>query len=130
MASREVASGGVQIRSYRDLDVWQVGMDLVEGVYRLSVEFPADERFGLTSQIRRAAISIPSNIAEGHGRESTQDFIRFLRVAQGSLKEVETQAILALRLGQAPETQVDQVLALTDRLGRMIRGLVRSLQKR
>ncbi len=130
MANREVASGGMQIRSYRDLEVWQVGMELVERVYGLSAEFPAEERFGLTSQIRRAAISIPSNIAEGHGRESTQDFVRFLRIAQGSLKEVETQALLAQRLGQAPDTRVDQVLTLADRLGRMIRGLARSLQKR
>ena len=86
MANREVASGGAMIRSYRDLEVWQVGMELVEGVYQLSAEFPADERFGLTSQIRRAAISIPSNIAEGHGRESTQDFVRFLRIAQLRLR--------------------------------------------
>ena len=119
-----------RIRSFKDLEVWQVGMELVEEVYRFSAEFPSDERFGLTSQIRRASVSVPSNIAEGHGRESTQDFVRFLRMTQGSVKEVETQAMLCQRLGFASESDADRVLELADRVGRMTRGLIRSLQNR
>lgn len=119
-----------RIRSFKDLEVWQVGMELVEEVYRLSAAFPADERFGLTSQIRRASVSVPSNVAEGHGRESTQDFVRFLRMTQGSVKEVETQTILSRRLGFAQDDEADRVLELTDRVGRMTRALIRSLQNR
>lgn len=119
-----------RIRSCKDLEVWQVGMELVEEVYRFSAAFPPDERFGITSQIRRASVSVPSNIAEGHGRESTQDFIRFLRMAQGSIKEVETQALLSQRLGFARPGEGERVLELIDRVGRMTRALIRSLQNR
>ena len=86
------------IRSYRDLLVWQRGMGLAEGVYRLTCDFPADERFGLTSQARRAAISIPANIAEGHGRATRGAYANFLRIAHGSLKELETHLILGKML--------------------------------
>jgi four helix bundle protein len=83
------------INSYRDLRVWQDAMTLAESCYRLTRQFPRDELFGLTSQIRRAAASIPANVAEGHGRESTGNFVQSLRVAQGSLKELETHLLLA-----------------------------------
>lgn len=78
------------IKSYRDLTVWQHAMDLAESLYRVTSPFPKEEMFGLTSQIRRAAVSVAANIAEGHGRERTQSFIQFLRQSQGSLKELET----------------------------------------
>lgn len=87
-----------EIRSYRDLVVWQKGMDLVEGVYRVTKAFPKDEVYGLTSQIRRAVVSIPSNIAEGQSRMTSGEFIHFLGIARGSLAELETQIILAQRL--------------------------------
>jgi len=81
----------MEIKNYRDLRVWQSGMDLVVMVYELSDKFPAKEMYGLTSQIRRAAVSVPSNIAEGHTRESTQEYLHHLSIAQASLAEVETQ---------------------------------------
>jgi len=83
--------GEMEIKNYRDLRVWQSGMDLVVMVYELSDKFPAKEMYGLTSQIRRAAVSVPSNIAEGHTRESTKEYLHHLSIAQASLAEVETQ---------------------------------------
>ena len=87
------------LQSYRDLEVWQVGMDLAEQCYLTTRTFPRDELFGMTSQIRRAAGSIPANIAEGQGRESTKEFLHFLSIARGSLREVETHLILCCRVG-------------------------------
>ena len=87
------------VQHYRELIVWQKAMILVEAVYRATNDFPKTEIYGLTSQIRRAAVSIPSNIAEGQGRSTTRDFLHFLSVAQGSLMEVETQITIAKRLG-------------------------------
>jgi len=86
------------IRSYRDLHVWQRAVELVEEIYRVSARFPDDERYGLTSQIRKAAVSVPSNIAEGYGRRRTGHYVHHLDIANGSLKEVETQLIIAGRL--------------------------------
>jgi len=83
---------------HKDLDVWKYSMDLVEEIYRLTYKFPDSERYGLTSQIRRAAISIPSNIAEGAGRKSDKELIQFVSIALGSLTELETQYLIAVRL--------------------------------
>lgn len=106
------------IRSYRDLIVWQDAIQLAKVVYKLSAKFPSDERFGLTSQIRRAAVSIPSNIAEGHARKSTREYIRFVSIALGSLAELETQICLAVELEFCTQQQVDDVLKLAEILGR------------
>jgi four helix bundle protein len=116
------------INSYRDLRVWQDAMALAECCYRLTRQFPRDELFGLTSQIRRAAGSIPANIAEGHGRENTGSFVQHLRISQGSLKEMETHLLLADRVGILPEQDLQPVLAQCESLGKMIRALIRSLQ--
>jgi four helix bundle protein len=116
------------INSYRDLRVWQDAMTLAESCYRLTREFPRDELFGLTSQITRAAGSIPANIAEGHGRENTGSFVQHLRISQGSLKEMETHLLLADRVGIMPEQDLQPVLAQCESLGKMIRALIRSLQ--
>jgi len=105
-------------------------MDLSEACYVLTRSFPREEMFGLTSQIRRASASIPANIAEGHGRESTGDFIRALRILQGSLKELETHILLAVRVSLLAQTDAESILQSTDREGRMLRGLIRSLQDR
>ena len=118
------------IRSYRDLSVWRDGMALAADCYRLTRDFPKDELFGMTSQIRRAAASIPANIAEGHGRESTQTFIQFLRVAQGSLKELETHLLLSEQVQISSADAVRPLLEACDSLGRRIRALIRSLQGR
>jgi four helix bundle protein len=115
------------VRNYRDLIAWQKAMDFVEAVYHLSRDFPADERFALTNQIRRAAISVPSNIAEGEGRFSKPDFSRFLSISLGSLREAETQIEIALRLGYCNRDATTQSMSLADEVGRLIRGLANSL---
>jgi four helix bundle protein len=118
------------IRSYKDLDVWQVAMDVAAACYRLTAAFPDDERYGLTAQIRRAAVSIPANIAEGYGRDSTGAYVQFLRVAQGSQKELETLLLLAQRVQIGGSDDLATLLAETERVSRMLRNLVRSLQSR
>ena len=105
-------------------------MTIAEQVYRLTGCFPKDEIYGMTSQIRRAAVSIAANVAEGHGREHRGSFVQFLRIAQGSLKELETHLLLALRVNLAPPDTVEPVLAECDELGRMLRSLIRSVQRR
>jgi four helix bundle protein len=116
------------INSYRDLRVWQDAMTLAEACYRVIRRFPHDELFGLTSQIRRAAGSVPANIAEGHGRENTGNFVQHLRISQGSLKELETHMLLAERVGILPTPDLQPVLVQCDSLGKMLRALIRSLQ--
>ena len=121
---------GAAITSYQDLKVWQEAMTLAESCYELTRGFPKDEMYGMTSQIRRAAVSIAANIAEGHGRESTGSFVQFLRIAQGSLKELETHLILSGRVQLVNVAGVQPALDRCDGLGRMLRSLIRSLQSR
>jgi len=116
-------------QNYRDLIAWQKAMDLVEHVYGATAAFPPDERFGLTSQVRRAVVSVPSNIAEGQGRRSRSEFIHFLSVAHGSLRETETQLLIAMRLGYLDNAAGESVLAVSDEVGRLISGLARSLER-
>ena len=117
-------------RNYRDLIAWQKAMDLVEAVYRTTAEFPREECYGLTAQIRRAAVSIPSNIAEGQGRRTRKEFLRFLSIAHGSLREVETQVLIAERLGYiAPGARVNLLLASAE-VGRLVTGLSNQLLSR
>lgn len=111
----------------RELDVWKVSMDLVAEVYRATRSWPKEELYGLTSQIRRAAVSIPSNVAEGQGRNSTQEFLRFLGISYGSLMEVQTQLLIAERLGFLDGTQAKEVVQLAERVAKLINGLKRSL---
>jgi four helix bundle protein len=118
------------ISSYRDLKVWQAAISLAKSVYELTAQFPSAELYGLTSQARRAAVSIAANIAEGHGRDTTGAFVQFLRVAQGSLKELETHLILSKELAFAPSDRVTTLLEQCDEIGRMTRALVRSLQEK
>jgi four helix bundle protein len=115
------------ISSYRDLIAWQKAMDLVVTVYQATEPYPNREMFGLTNQSRRAAVSVPSNIAEGQGRGSTKDYVHFLRIARGSLQELETQLILAQRLGFLPDSHLESLLAQSDEVSRIISGLIRSL---
>ena len=117
------------VRSYRDLEVWQRGVDLVERIYKLTPSFPSEEKFGLTAQIRGAAVSIPSNIAEGWGRDSTKDYVRFVRIARSSLFEVETQLIIAHRLGYLNEDELKTSLQETEVESRMLLSLIRSLKR-
>jgi four helix bundle protein len=107
-------------QSVQRLKVWQKSMDLVETAYKLSSRLPLDERFGLISQIRRAATSVPANIAEGFGRWNARDFARFTAIASGSLRELETHLIIVQRLGYLDKAAVDGALRLTDDLSRML----------
>jgi four helix bundle protein len=118
------------IRSYKDLEVWQAAMDLVEQCYKLTAKFPRDEVFGLTAQIRRASVSIAANIAEGYGRETTGSFIQFLRVAQGSVKELETHWMIADRVGLVTEGETASLLKTCESLGKMMRNLIRALERK
>ena len=122
-------SAGPPIKSYRDLRVWQESMTLAVECYQLTRAFPKEEMFGLSSQIRRSAASIPANIAEGHGRENTQSFIQYLRIAQGSLKESETHLLLAERVGLFVKENIEAVLRRCEAIGKMIRLLIRALQQ-
>jgi four helix bundle protein len=117
------------IESYRDLRVWREAMDLAEACYRLTAKFPRDELFGMTAQIRRASVSIPANIAEGYGRNSKGAYGQFLKVAQGSLKELETHLLLVERVGLATNDVTAPILASCDSLGRMLRSLIRSVER-
>lgn len=112
---------------YRDLLVWQSAMKIAEDVYLLTENLPKHEMFSLTNQLRRAVISIPSNIAEGHGRNSAKEFNHFLGIALGSLAELETQLLLAIRLKYMTETQLSNVLKNTDETAKMLKGLQKSL---
>ncbi len=118
----------MQIKSYRDLDVWKKAVALVTEIYRVTATFPKEETYGLTSQIRRSSISIPSNIAEGRGKRSTGDFIRFLNIAYGSLSEVETQLIIASNLHLMDATTMESLLESTSEIARMLNGLISSLE--
>jgi four helix bundle protein len=114
-------------RNYSDLIAWQKAMDLVEMVYQATRQFPKEEVYGLTNQLRRAVVSVPSNIAEGQGRNSDNDFRRFLAIGHGSLREVETQIMIARRLQCINEAQAERLLNLTGEVGRLINGLSNSL---
>ena len=103
-------------------------MDLAEAACRLTSQFPKHEIYGLTAQVRRAAVSVPANIAEGYGRESRGAYVQFLRVAQGSVKELETHLLLATRIELVSHTAVDPVMTQCETIGKMLRGLIRSLQ--
>ncbi|MBN9304272.1 MAG: four helix bundle protein [Devosia sp. 67-54] len=118
-----------EIRDYRDLIVWQEAMEIAEMVYSLTRAFPREEAYGLVSQMRRSAVSIPSNIAEGFGRAQRRSFVQFLRIAQGSLKELETQAQLAARIGMLDVEGLSDLLDRSERLGRRLVQFVRSLER-
>ena len=115
------------IESYRDLDVWQLAMDIVVEIYRVTKMFPSDERFGLTSQLRRAAVSIPSNIAEGHSRLGAGEYRRFVSIARGSVGEVETQLAVAARLDLSTAELTASLDLQLGRLSKMLFSLYRRL---
>jgi len=118
------------IQSYRDLDVWQKAIALSVSCYRVTSELPKEELYGMTAQIRRASVSVAANIAEGHGREHTRTFIHFLRISQGSLKELETHLVLVEQIGLLAKERVQPLVTAADEVGRMLRALIRVLQAR
>ena len=118
------------VRSYRDLAIWKRATETCVQLYEVTKAFPADERFGLVTQMRRSAVSIPSNIAEGFGRGSAAEYVRFLRIAKGSLNELETQVTIATRLGFIAPGSGDELLEDLGEIGRMVGGLIRSLDSK
>jgi four helix bundle protein len=119
-----------ELHNHRDLKVWQISVDLVETVYRLSRNWPNHELYGLVSQARRASVSVPANIAEGAGRRSTGEFIQFVGIARGSLAELETLIVVASRLGYLEDGVSAHLLSDIAEVGRMLTGLMQSLRDR
>src|SRR5690242_11053213 len=117
-------------KSYRDLEVWQQAMLMVEAIYRQSVRSPAEERFGLLSQIRRAAVSVPANIAEGYARVHRAEYVHHLSIAQGSIAEIETLLAIAARLGYVKRAEALPVWTLLQQIGKMLRQMIVSLRRR
>ena len=120
----------MSIKSYRDLEVWQKAMDLVVECYKIAERFPKTEVYGLTSQLRRAAISVPANIAEGQGRSHTREFLNHLSIAYGSLMEVETHLQIAARLHYLDDSSIQSLLEKSAEIGRMLNGLIQSLNRK
>ena len=117
-----------RVERFTDLSVWQRAMELADGVYDATGAFPMSERFGLASQLRRAAVSVPSNIAEGWGRGRTKEYVQFLRYARGSLYEVETQLRIAARRGYIDPDRLSHLLGTIDEVSRMLAGLLKALR--
>ena len=117
------------VKSFRDLDVWHLGVELAETVYRVTARFPKAELFGLTSQMRRAAVSVPSNIAEGRARDSTREFLHFLAISRGSLAELDTQLELAIRLDYS-DSELDAARFQSEVLGKKLNRLHSSIRSK
>jgi four helix bundle protein len=126
---REVTKDELKAGGYQDLLVWQKGISLVKQIYILTGEFPADEKFGLTSQMRRAAVSIPSNIAEGQARHTTGEFIQFISYAEGSVAELNTQLVIAIEPGYCAQSKANDSFGLIAELRKMLNALRRAMQK-
>ncbi|HEX8735593.1 MAG TPA: four helix bundle protein [Pyrinomonadaceae bacterium] len=118
------------MRPHHNLDVWQKAVDFVIDIYRATEIFPKEERFGLISQLRRAAVSIPANIAEGAARKSEKEFLQFLSIAQGSASEVETELVIAFRLEFIDKSKYNELIESLDDISRMLNGLSNHLKKR
>lgn len=121
---------GLEMKCYRDLVVWKEGIDLVTNVYELSKDFPGEERYALCDQMRRAAVSIPANIAEGHARSSRKEFLYYLSISLGSLAELETHLTIASKLKYLALDRAENVLGQTNLLGKRIRSLQISLKQK
>jgi len=119
---------GYKSRSFRDLEVWKLAIAFVKKVYQTTNSFPPAENFGLINHIRRAAVSIPSNIAEGQGRNSTKEFKQFLAISLGSLAELETQLIIAQEIGYLISSELNPLLATLDRIRKMVKGLAKGIK--
>ena len=119
-----------RIKSYKDLVVWQKAIELVSDIYSISKTFPAEEKFGLVNQLNRAVVSIPSNIAEGWGRESSKNYLQFLRMSKGSLMEVETLVIISRNLNYIGEENFKRISDKIEEVGKILQGLIKSIQQK
>ena len=115
------------VKSYKDLTVWRRAVELSLAIYRLTASFPAEERFGITSQLRRAGVSVPSNIAEGYGRGSRKDYKQFLAIARGSTLEVQTQLFIANELGYCGLDPLNEAQKLSEEVSKMLYSLIQKL---
>jgi four helix bundle protein len=120
---------GEIMSNYKNLKVWADGVNFVVEIYKITARYPKEEKFGLVSQMRRAAVSIPSNIAEGATNRSKKEFSKFIRIAKGSLSELETQIIISFKLGFITEKSYNKIIEQSEQISRMLAGLVRSLKK-
>ena len=118
------------MHGYQDLKVWQLGMEMSVAIYRLTSTFPKHETYGLASQLQRAAVSVPSNIAEGHSRGATKDLIRFVNIAKGSLAELETQLLISRSLQYGSKDEINNLLSLAEQESKMLSGYRRSLKSK
>jgi four helix bundle protein len=118
------------MKTHKDLNVWKESTDLVLEIYRLTIKFPKEEMFCLVQQLRRAAISVPSNISEGASRNQKREFVRFLRISVGSLSEIETQTIISGKLNYLNETDQTRILGQTNKIRAQITGLIKCLEKK
>ena len=118
------------IKSYQDLEVWQKSVDLSSKIYQITKQFPDEEKFGIVFQIRKSVVSVASNIAEGWGRKTTKEYLRFLRISRGSLYELETQLIISYKNGFLTEKLKIEILEETNRIGKMIQSLISSLENK
>ena len=116
-------------KRHSDLIAWQKAMELVEAVYKMTKTFPKEELYGLTSQLRRSVVSVPSNLAEGHSRSGSREFLHRVSIAHGSLSEVETQVEIAFRLGYIDDAERDRIFKMSAETGRIVNGLFQSLEK-
>ena len=119
-----------KVRTYKDLIVWQKSIALVTCVYSLTKQFPADEKFGIVSQINRAVVSVSANIAEGWGRESSKNYIQFLRISRGSLMEVETLMLISKNINYISEQDYLEVNKQIDEVGKILQGLIKSIEQK
>jgi len=119
----------MSLKSYRDLDVWEKSVDLVVLVYQLAKSFPSEEKFGLTSQIKKAAVSVPANIAEGYGRTHRGDYVHHLSMARGSLAELETHVVIAGRLNFIKRKETVETWNVAQEVGKMLNKLIQTLQR-
>ncbi len=120
----------MKVRNYMELIAWQKAMNLAHAVYELTSSYPKEEKYGLRAQIRRAGVSVPSNIAEGQGRSSTGEFRHHLSIAHGSVREIETQVLISARLGYLQEESATRIMRMTAEVGRLIKGLSNSLREK
>ena len=130
VSGKQQSSGTQKGYGYRDLVVWQKGMELAKRICRVTQSFPTEEKFGLVSQMRRSAVSVPSNIAEGQARHTTKEFIQFVSHAEGSVAELDTQLRLGVDLGYCPNGDAAEITALIEEIQRMLNGLRRNLSAR
>ena len=118
------------MKTHKDLDVWKLSIEFVTEIYNLTKDFPKEEQFGLTNQIRRAAVSVPSNIAEGAGRRSDKEFLQFLYISLGSIQEIDTQLLISLNLNYLTKSEYEILLTKLDQISKMLSGLIKSVKER